>query len=221
MANYKPGKETKNIILKVSKELFYKHGFKNTTYAQVSKRSNVNIGLIVYHFKSLENIANIIYRQILKERHIIFLKKVRLLDLDETVGTGILALVEYWVHTKSYLEFPNYQRFISEVLFQSMVWDYEQLNDSLNLICAEFNITISKEEAILHKYIFLPYASLVTNSINSNLFKADQKLVSEYHTTARLSALGLGKKQIREILEKVDAISSQITISIDNHFNFY
>ncbi len=221
MANYKSGEETKNIILNVSKELFYKHGSKNTTYAQISKLSNANIGLIVYHFKSLDNVANIVYRQILEERHIIFLKKIEELNLEEDVGGGILAIVEYWVHTKSYLEFPNYQRFINEVLLQSIIWDDEQLNDSLNLICSQFKITIPKEEFILHKYLFLPFANLVTNSINSNIINVNQKQINEYHTRIRLLALGLKENQINKILEKVINIFSKVTIKIDNHFNFY
>lgn len=219
MGTYKAGEETKKIIQSKAKTLFYHNGIKNTTYAQISKSGNVNIGLIVYHFRSLNNLAKIIYQQILRERHLAFLKKVDALKL-ENVDPGTLAIVEYRVHTECYLTFPKYQRFISEVLMDSTVWSDEELNSSLQLICKKYGIEMPDTDYTLHKFLFLPFSSIVTNAINSNLFTLSAKQICDYHSRVRLLGLGISHQEIDELLKEVDVISSEIFLNVDENFHF-
>lgn len=61
MANYNKGNNTKNVILDVSKRLFYNQGYSNTTTRQIAEEAEVNLGLIKYHFDSKADIACSIY----------------------------------------------------------------------------------------------------------------------------------------------------------------
>jgi AcrR family transcriptional regulator len=219
VATYKAGEETKRNILVQSKRLFYHNGIKNTTYSQIAKSANVNMGLIVYHFKTLNKIAEMIYQQILRERHQTFLKKVEALSL-ENVDLASLAIVEYRVHTSCYLQFPKYQRFISEVLVDSTVWSDEELNHSIQLLCEKYGINLPETDYLLHKFLFLPYSSMVTNAINSELLNLNAKQICEYHTKIRLLGLGISQQEINRLLQEVDLISSRITLSVDENFHF-
>ncbi len=58
--NYLNGIETKENILNVSKKLFFKNGFKETSIRQIAKKANVTSGALYKHFKSKEDILDAI-----------------------------------------------------------------------------------------------------------------------------------------------------------------
>lgn len=219
MGTYKAGEDTKNNILTHSRLLFYQNGIKNTTYSQIAKSAKVNMGVIVYHFKTLTNIAQQIYQHILRERHQTFLKKIDDLHL-ETIDGGTLAIVEYRVHTECYLQFPKYQRFISEVLVDGIVWSDDELNQSLYHLCKKYGIELSETDILLHKFLFLPFSSIVTNAIHANLFSLNAKQICDYHTKNRLLGLGVSQQEIEVLLHDVDRISSKVSLNVDENFHF-
>ncbi len=57
---YSSGIETKDSILNVSKELFFKNGFKNTSIRQIANKANVTSGALYKHFSSKEDILDTI-----------------------------------------------------------------------------------------------------------------------------------------------------------------
>lgn len=219
MGTYKAGEDTKSNILAHSRMLFYQNGIKNTTYSQIAKSAKVNMGVIVYHFKTLTNIAQLIYQQILRERHQTFLKKIDALNLENIDG-GTLAVVEYRVHTECYLHFPKYQRFISEVLVDGTVWSDEELNQSLYHLCKKYGIELSDTDILLHKFLYLPFSSIVTNAIHANLFELNAKQICDYHTKTRLLGLGISQQKIDVLLQEVDRISSKISLTVDENLHF-
>jgi AcrR family transcriptional regulator len=220
MATYRVGEQTKNRILSVSKELFYRNGLGNTTYAQISKKADVNIGTIVYHFKSIENIGHIVYEEILETRHDFIMDKIKDITHGKTLTDTILSLVEYRVNTDSYLRYPNYAYFIGEVSFRSETWDIKDLKRTSIKLAEEANYTYTEDELFMHKLLFLPFASLVVNAAQRNNIKLTAKQICDYHTRVRLLSLNVGEKELQSILAEVDDIASQISISIDDHFNF-
>lgn len=61
---YLVGEQTKRIILKESRKLFYKYGFAETTYNDISSAADINRALIPYHFKTKQDLGQIILAQI-------------------------------------------------------------------------------------------------------------------------------------------------------------
>ena len=51
---YTVGDKTKSNIINESRKLFYKKGYTETTYTDISKAADVNRALIPYHFKNKE-----------------------------------------------------------------------------------------------------------------------------------------------------------------------
>lgn len=58
------GQQTKEKILYCARELFYENGFRTTTARMISERSNTNLGLLTYYFKSKNEIGRLIYANI-------------------------------------------------------------------------------------------------------------------------------------------------------------
>ena len=61
---YQAGDRTKSEILQGSKKLFYKKGYTNTTYNDISELLGINRALIPYHFKSKQSLALSVYNEI-------------------------------------------------------------------------------------------------------------------------------------------------------------
>ncbi len=57
---YSSGIETRDSILHVSKELFFKNGFKHTSIRQIASKANVTSGALYKHFSSKEDILDTI-----------------------------------------------------------------------------------------------------------------------------------------------------------------
>lgn len=64
MATYSNGITTKENILHSARALFFQQGYRATTTRQIVKCSNVNLGLIKYHFNSKADMALAIYAEI-------------------------------------------------------------------------------------------------------------------------------------------------------------
>ncbi len=64
---YLAGEQTKRNILRESKKLFYKKGYTETTYSDISTIAKVNRALIPYHFKNKQILGLEIYKQIMNE----------------------------------------------------------------------------------------------------------------------------------------------------------
>ena len=141
MANYSVGQETKQKIILTARRLFYKNGLENTTYSQISKLASVNLGTIVYHFGTLEDLGRAIYDEILMERSDLTKQQFRKYKLYEKQTKTVLALSEYRINTQSYLDYPKYARFILDMVHRKKIWLNEALQISTELICAEYGKT--------------------------------------------------------------------------------
>ncbi len=64
---YLAGEQTKRNILRESKKLFYKKGYIETTYSDISAVAKVNRALIPYHFKNKQILGLEIYQQMIAE----------------------------------------------------------------------------------------------------------------------------------------------------------
>ncbi|MDD5949159.1 MAG: TetR/AcrR family transcriptional regulator [Lachnospiraceae bacterium] len=64
---YQSGDETKEKILKASKNLFYEKGFEGTLYDDICRITHVNRALIPYHFKNKADLALAAYDSFIDE----------------------------------------------------------------------------------------------------------------------------------------------------------
>ncbi|WP_213950909.1 TetR family transcriptional regulator [Tepidanaerobacter syntrophicus] len=59
--------ETKNNILKVAIEIFFKYGYENATLEQISKAAGVTRGAVYWHFENKQNLFKCTIQSILEE----------------------------------------------------------------------------------------------------------------------------------------------------------
>lgn len=109
MPKYSKGLETRDKILKVSRELFYANGFNNTTVRQISEKAGTNLGLLKYYFNGKEEIGSIIYSSI--RTAFDDLIKENEPDLDEVDLFYASSALELYLC----LENVNYGRFYHEL----------------------------------------------------------------------------------------------------------
>lgn len=69
MGKYQNGLETQEKILAACRELFYEKGYDKTTFADISKMTGINQSAIHYHFKSKENLLQLIYSATVKKNN--------------------------------------------------------------------------------------------------------------------------------------------------------
>ncbi len=221
MGTYEVGNKTKHKISECARELFYKHGFSNTTYKQLGTLADVNLGMIVYHFKSIDNLADVIYEEILQERAKTFLRLTENLFGESLFKKSTLLLAFTRVNVQSYINYPNYARFVAERLIKSITLNAAAFDSTMNEVCKDYQLDIPKKEAELQKYQFLPFPAIAVNAAHLGAFQdITAKEIFDYTTKIRLHSYGLDDTQIEEIIRDVDFIASKITLDIDDHMHF-
>ncbi len=221
MATYAAGNETKRKIEEAARALFYKHGYNNTTYAQVAKTAGVNLGTIVYHFKSLDHLADLIYKDIVVQRKDVFLRKLDTFFEPGTFSRATTDIAQYRINTQTYADYPNYTRFISERMFISSTWNSPAFDYSLYNICRDYKLPITMNEYVLQKYLFLPYATIAISALNRGDIDLTVDEIFEYQIRIRLQSYGMKNEDIESILKDVKMIADKVKLQVSDQMMFF
>ena len=221
MGTYESGNKTKYRISEAARELFYKNGFGNTTYKQLGDLADVNLGMIVYHFKSLDHLAEMIYSDILKERSTLLVERNNQLFGRQLFKTSTLLLAFMRINTQAYIDYPNFSRFIVERLSKGLSNNSPPFDTTLHTLCEDYRLELSDKESLLQKYLFLPFTAISANGIHlTGLSSITAKDICDYAVRMRLKGCGLGDETIESVLKDIDFISERIRLSIDDHMHF-
>lgn len=108
MANYQKGLQTKNAILRASRELFYLHGYSETTVRQIANHAQSSLGLMGYYFQGKSEIGAIVAQQIRDEI-------MNALSNYYTLNTELNFFMNASVDLTLLLENDTYRRFYLEI----------------------------------------------------------------------------------------------------------
>ena len=86
---YLVGEQTKRKIFKISRQLFYKKGYDETTYDDISKLAKVNRALIPYYFKNKKNLALLVFQKFIEDYYAVCDKTMEGLDMSGEVRTAV------------------------------------------------------------------------------------------------------------------------------------
>jgi AcrR family transcriptional regulator len=106
MAAYHNGEKTKGKILKTSARLFYADGYEQTTFDKISKEAGVNPGSIYYHFKTKNNLALIVYDNMVSQMF-----QTAISACPEENDHFVLYFLSSYVHCYCYLSDNHYRAF--------------------------------------------------------------------------------------------------------------
>lgn len=216
MANtYLAGEQTKRNILRESKKLFYKKGYTETTYNDISSAAKVNRALIPYHFKTKQILGLEIYNQIIAEFYEL-IDSVLDTDQFDTDFVSILHTVAYYrllVSNKHFLQFlSELQSDEAATLFDlaterewliSLGSKFANMNDAELTILTQMSIGMKKE-------------SITLLTTTSTTLYADAVAHTYLHMLMRY--VGYSAKKADELINAATEIANLLNFQIKNGF---
>ncbi len=218
MAGYPTGQKTRSTILNAYRELFYKKGYKKTTYVNILDHTGLNQGLITYYFKSKKAIAGEIhsdFRIQIKEA----VKKL-FRELNEPYDLRVATSLEQIIYTKIKFSDENLKRFIYEISLEGVYMEYELLlmKDFWEMHVREYNLPLSENEI---KMIQVANSSL-TLGITMKMIEGYLQVTVDDFIRMRIrlmfQSLGLGEEEISDIMEKSLTLFDRISVELQNYF---
>lgn len=144
---YLTGEKTKRKILKESKKLFFKNGFTDTTYDDISNAAKVNRALIPYHFKSKQVLGQEIYCNIIDE----FSNTINdILDIDQ-FSPDFVSILHFIAYFRLLGNNSRLSRFVFQLLTDGTdsVFSTEKEKELLLGFGSKFSQLQEEEQAIL------------------------------------------------------------------------
>ena len=210
---YLAGEQTKRTILKESKKLFYKKGYTETTYSDISAAAKVNRALIPYHFQNKQILGLEIYQQIIAEFNELIDEILDTSQFD-TDFVNVLHTVAYYRLLASNAHFLQ---FVSELqadenasLFtmeDEIQWlaglgsKFTNLSDEEHHILAQMHIGMRKESI---------------NLLNNKKTNADMITHMQIHMLMRY--VGYTAKKTDELMNAAIEITNLLNFQIKNGF---
>jgi AcrR family transcriptional regulator len=105
LKSYANGQKTRENIINVCKDLFFKKGYKDTLFSEICATAQVNSGSVSYHFKEKSAIAKTIYAEMMMK----ISQRIKELFHDEDELTILLLAIciHHWLlfHDSAYRRF--------------------------------------------------------------------------------------------------------------------
>lgn len=212
---YLTGEQTKRNILRESKKLFYKKGYTDTTYSEISTVAKVNRALIPYHFKNKQVLGTEIYHQIIKEffEHIDSVLDTSQFDAD---FVSVLHTVAYYrlLATNS-----QFLRFTSELQADdnSSLFTIEEETAWLTSLGSKFASLKEQEMRILTQMHIGTKKEMVTFLCN-NKKAMDADTIAKMHLSMLMRYVGYSTKKIDELINAAIEITNLLTFQIKKGF---
>lgn len=212
--SYLVGEQTKQKIFKESRKLFYKKGFVETTYNDISTAANINRALIPYHFNSKQTLGYAVYAKILSDFDTAFFNTVH----EDECPPDLMNVL----HTFAYYQmFDNAKllRFAYEII------SCEKTNDPFPMFekgqiagigSKASGFTDTELEALANinsgmekEIIRMLYESSETVDINT-LARMELNMMMGY--------AGYSKKKQEELIDIAAELSTQLSVNVKNGF---
>lgn len=114
MFNDKNNSEVKDRILKVSRELFIRNGYNNTSVRDIASASGTNIAMVNYYFNSKYNLFEIIFDDALT---VLFDRILKVLQSDKSFFDLLASWIDSYYET--FMEYPQIPDFILNAISQN------------------------------------------------------------------------------------------------------
>lgn len=212
---YLAGEQTKRNILRESKKLFYKKGYTETTYTDISAVAKVNRALIPYHFKNKQVLGLEIYNQIIDEFYELIDDVLDTSQFD-TDFVSILHTVAYYrllASNKHFLQFLSelqsdedaalFNAAIEQEWLTSLGSKFANLDEVELTILTQMNIGMKKESITM----------LATASKELN---ADT--IAHMHLHMLMRYVGYSAKKADELINATTEIVNLLNFQIKNGF---
>lgn len=217
MAVYKTGEKSKNNILEACRDLFYKKGYKGTTYKDICKKASSNPGLINYYFKTKKKIGEIIYGNFymnLKAKVEEFITQ-NFGSYDLQVGTCVEILALNQLMEKD----QNMRRFFYEMSLEGVEYDMDVFFYFYKLHVDRYNLPLSDEHI---KLIWVANTSIsigISKKYTEGFINLSPKELYEFRIRTMYNSMGIDNERINEIIEQAYEVDKILQIESKNYFD--
>lgn len=213
--NYLVGEQTKRRIFKVSRQLFYKQGYDETTYDDISKLATINRALIPYYFKNKKNLALLVYQNFIEDYFAICDKALENKEISD-IGRTAFYMFGYYRLLKN----RNLTRFLiqfnSDVDYdEKMVISKKSIFDMLSIKNSE----ISPED---YEVLSQMDYGIEKELIRIAFYKEDTDIdhLSTMELRMILSFLGYSKEHVQQIIAEAMKFLEETNIILKESFDF-
>lgn len=212
---YLVGEQTKRKIFKISRQLFYKKGYDETTYDDISKLAKVNRALIPYYFKNKKNLALLVFQRFMEDYYSICDKTTEGLNMSDEVRTAVYMFGYYrLLKNRNLVKFLI--QFHSDVDFdERMVTSEKKFFDTIN---TNFCKVPEHDYAILSQMDYGIEKELIRIAYYQENADIDHLSKIEFHLI--LGYFGYSKEKIEEIIEETLKHLDKFEIVLKDRFNF-
>lgn len=212
---YLVGEQTKRKIFNVSRQLFYKKGYDETTYDDISKLAKVNRALIPYYFKNKKNLALLVFQRFVDDYYAICDKTVAGYDMSDEVRTAVYMFGYYrLLHNRNLAKFLI--QFHSDVDFdERMVTSEKKFFDFIN---PNFSKVPEYDYAVLSQMDYGIEKELIRKIYYQEGIDIDRLSSIEFHLI--LGYFGYSKEKIDEIIQVTLTHLDKFNIALKERFNF-
>lgn len=215
MANtYLVGEQTKRTILRESRKLFYKYGFEETTYNDISNAAEINRALIPYHFKSKQILGQMIFKQI-NEDFIAHLDTM--VEIEQYIPEFIYIL--HKMASSRLLSNEKYRRFAMQIeedasymtnTLSSQETDLQNLGSKAAKLDMATISAIASMAAGMEREIIRKMCTTQEKSYSDKITAISIHMVMNY--------IGYSKKKVDELIEIAIDLLDSYTFQIKSGF---
>ena len=218
MANYETGINTRNRILDAYRELFYRQGYKQTTYIDIFRLTGINQGLITYYFKSKRAVAGQIHTQfriLIKESVTEFLERC-----DYEYDLRVATALEQLIYSRIKFSDENLKRFIYEISVLGIFMEYEisQLKSFWDMHVEEYGLALSESEIKMIQVVNSSITWGITTKMIEGYLDVTPEEFAELRVKLMYQSMGLADQEINRILERSHEILREMKISLEDYF---
>ena len=207
------GEKKKQLILDVSKKLFYKQGYSATTYEDICKEADIPAGSVAYHFKSKRNLAAVIQDEFSRQN-----KTYMEALVGNAYSITMLMALEVLNMWKKYFEDDHLRRFVIEINVDHDIANYcfDYIRHLYQIVADEQGVEIDSNtlDFITVTQIGMTGELLIRCETNPDLYTYEE--VGAYSIRVFCQLLGLRRNHIQAIIDNVLRIYP--TLPIDNRY---
>ncbi len=215
MAKYKKSEFTMEVVIESCKKLFYEKGYKNTRFVDILKDSNVNTGLMYYHFKKKSNLAGHVYAQFL-EKNKLFVQRM----IGDTYDIQICTAVEIRILWHLINTDERFKRFIYEASLDRVIVEHfrEMGEEFYRFHNIEYGLNISDEMLKIINISNLGSESEIIVSYIEGYLQLSGQEVSEFDIRNFFELMSLDRATIQQIINVSDEVFSKMNVKLRDYF---
>ena len=210
MAQYKNGIETKKKILQTAKELFYRHGYRQTTIAMIAEKAEIPVGLVNYYYKKEALVGNIYHEFILAINEMVEEQLAE--QLENHLQKHILFNHIFYIKI---FEDPANKILYELLLTKDLVLKetHQFVRESMMAVISEFDLHIQKE--VFQKLMIAEYGArkYLLKDCFETLDPLKSKDFINFLATITVRLAGVDTNIIEKTLKKADRLLNLLDTS--------